>query len=203
MLAIAMGAGFSLEAGDDGLLAAHGDASMVRGLPNRPYVVVHPGAHAPARTYPAEHFTEVVRLLATSGTAVVVTGSNAERPLTAIVAGIHGYDFGGRLDLAELAGVLGEAEVVVAGNTGPAHLAAAVRTPIVSLFAPVVPAVRWAPFGTPVLMLGDQRAPCRDTRAVQCPIAGHPCLAGVRPADVVQAVRDLAPIGAAKREVTA
>ena len=47
--------------------------------------------------------------------------------------------------LAELAGVLERAACVVVGNTGPAHLAAAVGTPVVSLFAPVVPAERWAP----------------------------------------------------------
>ena len=57
------------------------------------------------------------------------------------------------------------------GNTGPAHLAAAVGTPVVSLFAPVVPAARWAPYGVPLVLLGDQQAPCRDTRApgARCP----------------------------------
>jgi hypothetical protein len=31
----------------------------------------------------------------------------------------------------------------------------------------------------PVILLGDQHAPCRDSRAVRCPVPGHPCLAGV------------------------
>ena len=65
------------------------------------------------------------------------------------------------------------------GNTGPAHLAAAVGTPVVSLFAPVVPAARWAPYGVPSVLLGDQDAPCRGTRATDCPVPGHPCLASV------------------------
>ena len=55
---------------------------------------------------------------------------------------------------------------VVVGNTGPAHLAAAVRAPVVSLFAPVVPAVRWAPYGTRVELLGNQAAPCRGSRSM-------------------------------------
>ncbi|MEV4582838.1 glycosyltransferase family 9 protein [Nonomuraea jabiensis] len=80
---------------------------------------------------------------------------------------------------------------LVAGNTGPAHLAAAVGTPVVSLFAPVVPAGRWAPYGVPYVLLGDQEGPCKDTRAQTCPIDGHPCLTGVTAEQVVKAVREL------------
>ncbi|MGO1336752.1 MAG: glycosyltransferase family 9 protein, partial [Cellulosimicrobium funkei] len=60
-------------------------------------------------------------------------------------------------------------------------------TPVVSLFAPVVPAERWAPWGVPTVLLGDQEAACRGTRARVCPVPGHPCL-GVDPDDVVAAV---------------
>jgi ADP-heptose:LPS heptosyltransferase len=81
---------------------------------------------------------------------------------------------------------------VVAGNTGPAHLAAAVGAPVVSLFSPVVPAARWRPFGTRVTLLGDQDAACRDSRSRECPVPGHPCLASVTPETVVEAVVALA-----------
>jgi heptosyltransferase III len=58
----------------------------------------------------------------------------------------------------------------------------------VSLFSPVVPAERWAPFGVPTVVLGDQHAACRDTRARECPVAGHPCLSSVAPSEVTAAV---------------
>ena len=58
-------------------------------------------------------------------------------------------DVGGRTSLAELAEVLASARCVVVGNTGPAHLASAVGTPVVSLYAPTVPAVRWRPWRVP------------------------------------------------------
>jgi ADP-heptose:LPS heptosyltransferase len=58
-------------------------------------------------------------------------------------------DLGGRTSFAELAEVLAGADAVVVGNTGPAHLAAAVGTPVVSLYAPTVPAVRWRPWQVP------------------------------------------------------
>jgi ADP-heptose:LPS heptosyltransferase len=100
-------------------------------------------------------------------------------------------DLAGALDLAELARLLAGAHAVLVANTGPAHLAAAVGTPVVSLFAPVVPAIRWAPYGVPVVLLGDQDAPCRDTRRTVCPVPGHPCLSSVEPAAVVSAVEQL------------
>ncbi len=101
-------------------------------------------------------------------------------------------DLGGRTDLATLAAVLEGASAVVVGNTGPAHLAAAVGTPVVSLFAPTVPAVRWKPYGVPHVLLGDQEAVCRDSRVRQCPYPGHPCLTSVSPNKVVEAVNHLA-----------
>ncbi|WP_141763984.1 glycosyltransferase family 9 protein, partial [Dietzia sp. HMSC21D01] len=130
---------------------------------------------------------------------VAVTGGPGERDLVArTLAACPGgtggdvLDLAGRTDLAQLAAVLERAAVVVVGNTGPAHLAAAVGTPVVSLFSPVVPADRWAPWGVPVRLLGDQHAPCRDTRARECPVDGHPCLTGVPPDEVVAAVTGLA-----------
>ncbi len=87
--------------------------------------------------------------------------------------------------------MLAGAEAVVVGNTGPAHLAAAVGTPVVSLFAPVVPPQRWAPYGVPLVVLGDQDAACRGTRARSCPVPGHPCLDSIEPNEIVAAVHKL------------
>ncbi|MEV8593069.1 glycosyltransferase family 9 protein [Streptomyces sp. NPDC052012] len=155
------------------------------------YVVLHPGASVPARAWSPERCAQAVRELAADGRRVVVTGGPGERDLTAYVAGHHALDLGGRTGAAELAGVLAGAACVVTGNTGPAHLAAAVGTPVVSLFAPVVPAERWRPYGVPCVLLGDQQAPCADTRARTCPVPGHPCLDGVTAHDVVAAVDKL------------
>lgn len=155
------------------------------------FVVVHPGTSVPARAWPPAHHRSLVALLAERGQDVVVTGGAAERDLTAFVADDRALDLGGRTDAAGLAGVLAAARGVVVGNTGPAHLAAAVGTPVVSLFAPTVPAVRWRPHGVRQVLLGDQEAPCRDTRAQVCPVPGHPCLASVRPERVADALTTL------------
>jgi ADP-heptose:LPS heptosyltransferase len=185
-LSLARAAGFELPDRDDGRLAVRRPLPAVDQA--GPYVVLHPGASVPARAWPAERCAGAVEALADAGWRVLVTGGPAERELTAAVAGTRGVDLGGDTSLAEMAALLDGAAAVVVGNTGPAHLAAAVGTPVVSLFAPVVPAVRWAPYGVPTVLLGDQSAPCRDTRARECPVPGHPCLTSVSPADVVAAV---------------
>lgn len=186
-LALARAAGFGLPPGDDGRLAVrHPLPDVTRLTGPGPYVVLHPGAAAPARRWPIHRWAEAVAGLASRGRRIVLTGSAAEQDLTAAAAGkLRGrggdqvIDLAGQTTLAELAAVVARADAVMVANTGVAHLAAAVRTAVVSLFAPVVPAVRWAPYGVPVTVLGDQGAPCRGSRAVHCPIPGHPCLTGV------------------------
>ncbi len=200
-LSLAEAGGWRLPSGDDGRLRVHrpppvpGALRSVLGV--RDYVAFHPAAAVPARQPSAAKCAELVHALASAGHRVVVTGTAADRELTAQVAVDVAVDLGGRTTLAELASVFAGAHAVVAPNTGPAHLAAAVGAPIVSLFAPVVPAERWRPYGTTVAVLGDQHAPCRDTRARTCPVPGHPCLDGITAHDVVTAVAEVASRGAA------
>ena len=189
-LDLARACGAALPVGDDGRLAVRADV-LDGPAPARPYVVLHPGTSVPARAWPAQRFRETCRLLAAAGHQVVVTGAPDESDLTAYVAGHDGLDHGGGTSLAELARILHGADAVVVGNTGPAHLAAAVGTPVVSLFAPTVPATRWAPYGVPRVLLGDQQAACRGSRATACPVPGHPCLTSVTAQDAVAAVAAL------------
>ena len=99
-----------------------------------------------------------------------------------LAASAGAVDLAGRTDLADLASVLRGAEAVVVGNTGPAHLAAAVGTPVVSLFAPVVPAERWHPWGVPAR---PARRPGR--RLPRHPLAGLPDAGPPVPLDGVTA----------------
>ncbi len=194
-LGLARAAGYELPPGDGGTLAVRRPLPGTGALTGPgPYLVLHPGASAPARRWPASRWAEAAALLAARGQRVILTGGPAERALTAAASqGIHGQitDLGGRTSLAELAAVLAGADAVLVANTGVAHLAAAVGTPVVSLFAPVVPAARWAPYGVPVTLLGDQQAPCRDSRAVRCPVPGHPCLTGVSAEAACRALEEL------------
>ena len=191
--------GYQLPPDDDGRLAVtpvDPDANPVRDL--RPYVVVHPGASVPARAWPAHRHASLVEALVADGRRVVVTGAPGEAPLTARVVGPGGdgaVDLTGAVDWKGLAAVLADADVLVAGNTGPAHLSAAVGTPVVSLFAPTVPAGWWRPWGVPHVLLGRQNIGCAGCRARTCPVPGHPCIGDVEVPEVLAAVDAMAGVG--------
>jgi ADP-heptose:LPS heptosyltransferase len=187
--------GYHLAPGDKGRLEIRidGDAWPELAGPT-PYVVVHPGASVPARAWSAPANAELVGALVEAGWQVVVTGGSTEARLAEQVAGEHHgvRNLAGATNLAELARVLSRATVVIAGNTGPAHLAAAVGTPVVSIFAPTVPIIRWHPWMVPHVVLGQQDIGCAGCRSAVCPVPGQPCIGGIAPADVVRAVATLA-----------
>lgn len=128
----------------------------------RPRVVVHPGGLS-ARRWRPEHFRDLAVELARIGYGVVLTGSEAERTeferdarsQESLPDGLSSLM--GRLSVRELMAVIAEAQVVVSGATGPAHLASALGTAVVSLFDPRrnnLP-VRWKPLGTGLLLRPD------------------------------------------------
>jgi ADP-heptose:LPS heptosyltransferase len=156
-------------------------------------VVVHPGSSAPARTLSVDRWADAVRALARRGADVVVTGvrDEAMRCVTVARAGgapVRTFD---RTDLAGLANLLSSAEVVVSGNTGPMHVAAAVGRPIVAVFPPTVPATRWAPWMVPHLLLGRQDVACSGCRASVCPLEQQWCVSDVDGEVVANAVEAL------------
>jgi ADP-heptose:LPS heptosyltransferase len=196
-LDLAAAAGFPLPPGDEGelrVLRPLRDAAPA-GRSAGDYVVVHPGASVPARAWEPDRCAALVDALAARGRQVVVTGGPGEEALTALVAGPPRpgvLDLGGRTPFAELAEVLAGARCVVVGNTGPAHLAAAVGTPVASLFALTVPPVRWRPWQVPhELLFTDVH--CAGCRARICPVEGHPCVGTVTVEDVMGALERLAP----------
>nr|WP_229398259.1 HAD-IIIA family hydrolase [Micromonospora okii] len=205
-LSLAAAAGYALPAGDEPRLRLRPDAvpGPPPGLDRPGYVVLHPGSASSARACPPELAARIAGALTGAGHRVVVTGAPGERELTARVAAAgRATDLGGRTDLAGLAGVLAGAAALVAGNTGPAHLAAALGVPVVSLFAPTVPFGQWGPYRVPTVRLGDADAPCRDTRAATCPVPGHPCLSRLDPDAALDALRILGVPGGGARGGTA
>jgi len=120
--------------------------------------VVHVGAFYESRRWPVERFAAVARSLADEGRRVVFTGSAGERDRALRVAHLARLDesevLAGRIDLAEFAGVVEDASVVVSADTGAAHLASAYRRPSVVLFGPAAPE-HWGPPPGPHVVLTD------------------------------------------------
>jgi ADP-heptose:LPS heptosyltransferase len=102
-----------------------------------PRVVLHPGASDTRRRWPATRFAEVGDALAAAGAEVLVTGTAPERDIVAeVVAAMRrpARPLVGELSMGGLAGLLSGSAVVVANDTGPLHLAAAVGAATVGIY---------------------------------------------------------------------
>ena len=190
-----------MRASDDRLVlvpppeAAAEIADLAQG--HRPLVVVHPGCSMPARTYPWERYVEVVMLLVRRlGARVVLTGALSEQPLVSAMhdrlpadARRHAVAAAGRLSFPQFCAVIDAADLTITNNTGPMHMAAALGTPVIALFALTNPPEQWGPWRVPHRMLWRE-VPCRLCYSRICPV-DHACLGGVPPAEVVTTARDL------------
>ncbi|MEM0913000.1 MAG: lipopolysaccharide heptosyltransferase II [Planctomycetota bacterium] len=120
-------------------LAVGGDGRRLR-----PLVLLNPGAQNPAKRWPPERFARVADVLARDADAqIAVTGSPSERAvIDAVVGSAHApvVDLGAHgLTLGALKAVIADADLLITNDTGPRHLAAALGTPIVTLFGPTDP----------------------------------------------------------------
>jgi heptosyltransferase-1 len=116
--------------------------------PQRRLVVLNPGAGRPDKRWPVEHFAALARGVAqdAGGQALVTWGPGEEAPARAIVAAAAGAVLAPPTDLDALLALLRRASVVVAADTGPLHMAAALGTPCVGLYGPTT-AERNGPYG--------------------------------------------------------
>lgn len=168
------------------------DAMLGEAVRGRSWAVLHPGASAPSRRYPPALYAEAVRLLHGEGWEFVATGDAGEAALVAEIAARSGVplaDWSGRLSLAELAALIDRAPLLLTNNTGPAHIAAAMQTPVVDLYALTNP--QHTPWAVPSRVLSHD-VPCRWCYRSVCPEGHHRCLLGVAPETVAAAALALA-----------
>ena len=194
---------FALRAAD--LAAVRGRLQQMGVDPGQPWLLLHPGASAASRRYPAGHWARVLNLLGKrTSLPLVITGSAAEAGLAEEIrsgCGVPAHSLAGQLSLGELGAALRLATVALTNNSGPAHVAAAVGTPVVELYALTNP--QHTPWNVRSRVL-FQDVPCRFCFKSSCPAGHHACLAGVAPERVVEAVLELlAPAATAAGSVAA
>lgn len=158
---------------------------------SRPVAVLHPGSGGSSLAWPPDRFADLARLLTRAGCLVLVTGSSQEKPLAAIVRstaprGI--LDLAGRLDLVQLAALLGQVDILVSNSTGPLHLADALGTRVVGLYSPFLGATpdRWAPYHQKENALVPQGPICPRCKGPRC--SRYNCLAEISPQAVFDRV---------------
>ena len=175
-------------------------ASLLSGtgpIPRAPLVVVHPGCSMPARTYPWEMYVEVIDLLVERLDAfVIVTGVEDERPLVErVLEHIRPENrastlaMAGALPFPLFCALIKTADLTITNNTGPMHVSAALKTPVIALFALTNPPEQWGPWQVPHRQLYHD-VPCRICYSRTCPYQ-HECLRLVSPTMVVNAAADL------------
>ncbi|UDM49845.1 glycosyltransferase family 9 protein [Cupriavidus sp. MP-37] len=178
---------FRVLAADRAALAAR--LAAIRGGRSGPVVVVHPGASAPSRRWPPARFAQVAHALALkAGAHVLVTGDAAEHDIVRAVCAAAGHarvvPLAGALRLGEMGALLEAADLLVSNNTGPVHIAAALGTPVVDLYALTNP--QHTPWQVPHRTLFAD-VPCRYCYKSMCPQGHHRCLEDVPAAQAVQA----------------
>ncbi len=162
------------------------------GLTDNRWVVLHPGATAASRRYPGDQFAAATRLLdAQWRHRVVVTGEASEQSLIDDVCariGRSAINLAGMLDLPSLAALIEAAPLLITNNTGPAHIAAAVGTPVVDLYALTNP--QHTPWMARSKVLSHD-VPCRNCFRSVCPLGHNQCLRGVAPSELANAALEL------------
>jgi lipopolysaccharide heptosyltransferase I len=132
--------------------------------PGRPYAVMLPGTIWPTKRWPVQHFAACVHPLCERfGLESVVAGGAED---SALAAGITGAtDLCGKTTLPQLVALLERADFVIANDTGPMHIAAALGRPLLTPFGPTNPK-RTGPFGRldTVLRTDTPCSPCYSRR---------------------------------------
>ena len=168
-----------------------------------PLVVIHVSACNPFRRWPAAHFVELVTALAIDDPArrIIVTSGPSEGDAAGrVVAGARArLDRAaasrilscGEFSLAELRALLDRAALYIGGDSGPLHIAATTRVPIVGLYGPTLPE-RSAPWRSDRYVTESVDAgplPCRPCAQRVCAPGDFRCLISILPAQVVDAAR--------------
>jgi heptosyltransferase-2 len=148
---------------------------------SKPLAVFNPGAsYGPAKRWPADRFAALAdRLAAEKNVQVVLTGAAGEADIAAAVAAAmktNPVSLAGRTTLRRLLAVIAEAALFVTNDTGPMHMANALRVPIVAVFGPTEPKAT-APFHPPAIVL-KKDAPCWPCLYRKCPF-DHRCMTSI------------------------
>ncbi len=165
------------------------EAAQVAGGPR---LLLHLGAGTAAKRWPVENWRALLQCLRIRHDArVILVGGQREQITARRVLGTRAHpgveDWCGQISVMELAAALEQADLAVSADSGPAHLAAAVGTPVVVLFSGTNRPAQWAPAGQGVAVVRNPVV-CSPCHREHCALPDHPCMAGLRPSAVLQAI---------------
>jgi heptosyltransferase-1 len=151
------------------------------------YAVIVPGARWTTKKWPAERFGAVASVLPVNSVVVGAMSDRADSQIIEDLSGGKARSVAGKTTLKELVSLIKDAEVVITNDSGPMHVAAALRRPVVAVFGPTNPA-RTGPFGSGHITVQADVA-CAPCYKKQC--KGMACMDLVSVARVCDAVKSL------------
>lgn len=155
----------------------------------QPLLVIHPMAKWPTKEWPLENFVWLASVLMQKGVSVVLTGSQQDEDALNEIQRRTSYpqkilNLAGQTGLKELAGIFSLANLVLTTDTGPMHLAAAVKAPLIALFGPTAP-WRTGPYGNGHVVLRKSLT-CSPCFKKKC--ATNECMNSLSVEEVLEAV---------------
>ena len=172
--------------------------------PDAPLIVIHVSAGNPFRRWPAASFATIAAELARDdrGRRIIITSGPSEADAAEAVANqarqLAGYAAAGIVrtgdfDLPELRALVGRAALYIGGDSGPLHIAATTRTPVVALFGPTLPerSMPWRDPAIGAIAIDAGPLVCRPCHQRHCVPGDFRCLTGISPNMVIAAARDL------------
>jgi len=166
---------------------------FLRPSSGRPLVALHPGAEASYRWLPERWAAVGDALAKDQGAALVLTGGPGDGPVVDAVAEsmqTRPLVAAAQTTLGQMAALLESADLLLGVDTSAGHIAAAVGTPVVSLFGPGDASI-WAPQGERVTVLTAPDCDCLGCKRAECKRRDHPCMSGITVDAVLAAAREM------------
>jgi len=166
-------------------------SGMLANIVNKKWITIHPGGSNKKRLYPWKKYKAISRELVRRGYNIVYTGTDNEKLLiekiSSELSANNFISLAGKLDIRKLIALISLSPLFLSNDTGPVHIAAAVKTPVVVLYAMTNPQhVPWK-VSSRVLYF---RVLCTDCKLGICTIR-HENIPLPEPIIVVNAVEDL------------
>ncbi len=154
-----------------------------------PVIILNPGAsYGPAKRWPAEKFAELGSLFQERNKAtILITGSGNERRLAESISSLMAkkpINLSGQTSLRMLAGLISQSNLFVTNDSGPMHMANALKIPVTAVFGPTDPSVT-GPYQEPSAVV-KKDVPCWPCAYRECPF-DHRCMMNISPKEVYKA----------------
>jgi len=155
----------------------------------KPLIILNPGAsYGPSKRWHAENYAKLAILLQDRKKAeILITGSKDEAELVESIASFmtkKPLNLAGQTSLRELAGLISNADLFITNDSGPMHIANALKIPVIAIFGPTNPNST-GPFQQPAAVI-KKDVPCWPCSYRECPF-DHRCMISIDPEEVFEA----------------